>query len=341
MRFSSTLVFASVLLPVVYGHGVITNVQGANGATGAGFGVIADTPRDGTRAKPFQQDSSIIRDREIERGTATACGRTKAGGVNDIATNVAAAVDAGLPTADENGQVSMTLHQVNGDGAGPYTCDVSTDATGNSFQAMTVVTQVPGKNSRSRAKATDFALVAQMPAGATCTGGPAGNACIVRCRNDAAAGPFGGCVAVTTADGAAAAANSTAAATDSADTTTATATATDSADTSAATDAAASTASAATTSAAADAAETPSADLTDADVATAEAEEAEEDEDDEDTTAAAPAKTVTKTAGKNQKVTNKGGVSSLLSKFGGNARDNKRRMVKSRIVAPQHVGMWV
>jgi hypothetical protein len=46
----------------------------------------------------------------------------------------------------------------------PYTCDVSTDATGQNFVAMKVITNVPGTNSRSNAKATDFPLVAQMPA---------------------------------------------------------------------------------------------------------------------------------------------------------------------------------
>jgi len=94
----------------------------------------------------------------------------------------------------------MTLHQVNQDGAGPYTCQVSTDATGDDFQDMTVTTNVPGIASLSTAKATDFPLVAQMPAGTTCTGGPDGNACLVRCRNSAIAGPFGGCAAVTTSD---------------------------------------------------------------------------------------------------------------------------------------------
>ena len=43
----------------------------------------------------------------------------------------------------------------------PYTCEVSTDATGANFAAMTVTTNVPGRNSRSNAKATDFALVAR------------------------------------------------------------------------------------------------------------------------------------------------------------------------------------
>lgn len=83
---------------------------------------------------------------------------------------------------------------------------------------MDVTQQVPGIASISLAKATPFPLVAraslipyrfpvvvpcadagiscvEMPAGMTCTGGPTGDACIVRCRNVAIAGPFGGCVA--------------------------------------------------------------------------------------------------------------------------------------------------
>ncbi len=35
----------------------------------------------------------------------------------------------------------------------------------------------------------------EMPSGIICTGGPNGDACVVRCRNAAIAGPFGGCVA--------------------------------------------------------------------------------------------------------------------------------------------------
>jgi hypothetical protein len=40
--------------------------------------------------------------------------------------------------------------------------EVSADATGNNFVAMQVVTQVPGQNGASGAKATDFPLVAAM-----------------------------------------------------------------------------------------------------------------------------------------------------------------------------------
>lgn len=89
-----------------------------------------------SRVPLIQQDSSIIRDKEIQSDKTDACGRTLAGGVNDIAKQLAgrgpyvyneglhanhvclAADTAGLPTAGADGSVTMTLHQVNGDGAG-------------------------------------------------------------------------------------------------------------------------------------------------------------------------------------------------------------------------------
>ncbi|KAJ7021206.1 hypothetical protein C8F04DRAFT_1141664 [Mycena alexandri] len=213
MFFKTFIVFAAVsssALLNVQAHGTITGVTGANGVQAAGFGIIASTPRDGSTRKPFEQDTSVIRDNEIASGKTGVCGRTAAGGNNDVATQLAAASQAGLPTAAADGSVTMTLHQVNGDGAGPYTCDVSGDG-GNTFQAATVTQQVPGTKGRSKAKATDFALTAQLPAGMACTAGPNGDACLLRCRNPANAGPFGSCVAVAQ-DGAAAAGNATAAA---------------------------------------------------------------------------------------------------------------------------------
>ncbi|KAJ7783600.1 hypothetical protein DFH07DRAFT_864567 [Mycena maculata] len=178
-----------------HAHGTITGVTGANGVQAAGFGIIASTPRDGSTPIPFEQDTSVIRDIEIQSGKTGVCGRTAAGGNNDVASQLAAASQAGLPTAAGDGSVSMTLHQVNQDGAGPYTCEVSGDG-GNTFQAATVTQQVPGTLGLSLAKATNFSLVAQMPAGVACTAGPNGDACIMRCRNPALAGPFGSCVAV-------------------------------------------------------------------------------------------------------------------------------------------------
>jgi len=51
----------------------------------------------------------------------------------------------------------------------------------------------------SLATNTDFPLQVQMPAGMTCEGTVAGvnNVCVVRVRNGAAAGPFGGSAAFT------------------------------------------------------------------------------------------------------------------------------------------------
>ncbi|KAH8923062.1 hypothetical protein BT69DRAFT_1219522 [Atractiella rhizophila] len=191
-----TLAFYA-LLPIVYSHSVITSVNGANGIDSDGFGVDPTTPRDGSANKPFQQDTSIIRDREIASGRAGPCGRTQQAGNVDVQAEMTAAVANGLATAASDGSVTMTVHQVNQDGAGPFTCDVDATGTGQSFQAMQVTQDVPGDvpfvGSLSRAKATDFQLVAKMPAGMTCSG--PGGACLVRCRNNAIAGPFGSCVA--------------------------------------------------------------------------------------------------------------------------------------------------
>jgi len=207
MFFNTFIVFAAIsssTLLNVHAHGTITGVTGANGVQAAGFGIIASTPRNGATPKPFEQDTSVIRDKEIASGKTGVCGRTAAGGNNDVATQLAAASQAGLPTAAADGSVSMTLHQVNQDGAGPYTCDVSGDG-GNTFQPATVSQNVPGAFlGLSLATATDFPLTAQIPAGMACTAGPNGDACIMRCRNAAVAGPFGSCVAVAN-NGAAAA----------------------------------------------------------------------------------------------------------------------------------------
>jgi len=61
-----------------------------------------------------------------------------------------------MPQITAGGQLTMTLHQVNGDGAGPYTCMIDSTGAGTQFEPMTVATNVPGEDSRSRAKAADF-----------------------------------------------------------------------------------------------------------------------------------------------------------------------------------------
>lgn len=82
------IVLLAALVSSVHGHGAMVAVQGANGMTATGMGIDTSTPRDGSRRRPFQQDTSIIRDEEIEEGEAGPCGRTLAGGSNDVAAEV-------------------------------------------------------------------------------------------------------------------------------------------------------------------------------------------------------------------------------------------------------------
>jgi hypothetical protein len=115
--------------------------------------VDAATPRDGSRRNPFQQDST-----RFKNAAADACGETLAGGDNDPATQVPQMLAANpqLPQISPGGEVTMTLHQVNGDGAGPYECMIDSTGAGTQWETMAVATNVPGENSRSDARAEDF-----------------------------------------------------------------------------------------------------------------------------------------------------------------------------------------
>jgi len=210
MFFSTSFIVAFLAAgQLVAGHGAIIKAVGDAGGTGSAIGVVPDTPRDGTKRNPFQQDST-----RFKGDNAATCGQTVGGGENDIQTGVQTVLAANgntLPQVSAGGSLMMTLHQVNGDGAGPYTAEVNTDGTGSTWKALTVMTNVPGTNSRSQAKATDFPLTVAMPAAMACTGSIAGqnNVCLVRAMNAAKAGPFGGCVAIQMAGSAS---NTTAAA---------------------------------------------------------------------------------------------------------------------------------
>jgi len=187
-RTSTLLVLALSAASAVSAHGVVTNIKGANGKTGVGFGV---TDVKGTKLRLFNQASRYV------KGDTSACGSQKLNGKTQTPINEASAlskaVKAGLPTAAADGTISMTLFQVNADGAGPYNCEVSADASGKSFVAMKTINDVPGTKGKSNAKNTAFPLNIQLPSGTKCTG-PSG-ACLVRCKNGNSQ-PFGGCIAV-------------------------------------------------------------------------------------------------------------------------------------------------
>ncbi|KAF4449361.1 hypothetical protein F53441_7340 [Fusarium austroafricanum] len=275
-----SLAIISAFFSLASAHGVVLSVEGANGVSMPGLSIADGTPRDCSSNRcGSQADTSIIRDREIASGRASALGRTQGNGPVDASvmisnflggnganvptnngtaasvgveddlsnlpnrnnkqkrqlgggggflsglfgggrggggdknespeeTSVAATAGdgatSGLPTASDNGEVTMTYRQVNQDGAGPMTADIDATSGGtdpDAFQSAEVTQDVPGLGIQglSLATNTDFPLKVQMPQGMTCEGtvGGANNVCIVRVRNGAAAGPFGGSGAFT------------------------------------------------------------------------------------------------------------------------------------------------
>jgi hypothetical protein len=123
---------------------------------------------------------------------------------SSVASSAGAGASSGLPTCADDGTVTMTFRQINQDGAGPLTADVDGTSGGTkeeAFQSAEVTQDVPGFGFQglSLATTTDFPVTVQMPAGMTCDAsvGGADNVCVVRVRNGAGAGPFGGSAAFT------------------------------------------------------------------------------------------------------------------------------------------------
>jgi hypothetical protein len=116
---------------LVAGHSAIISAVGDAGGIGMGLGVDTSTPRDGTSRRPFQQDATRF------RGDAEATvGETLAGGDNNVEAGtqaIMAEMGDVLPQVTAGGELQMTLHQVNSDGAGPYTCMINADGTAASW----------------------------------------------------------------------------------------------------------------------------------------------------------------------------------------------------------------
>ncbi|KAI9144884.1 hypothetical protein BKA69DRAFT_1121855 [Paraphysoderma sedebokerense] len=198
MRF---IVFAIIAILAVStqveGHGVLLAAHGENGIETPGLGVTMEfSARTGTGGK-FQKDSSIIRAKEIAKGAkASECGRTTGGGKNDIQTQTAkvrsASGNGAFASVTEGKTMKLTMYQVNGDGAGPYTCQLSTSLDAKFSQDLTIVQNAPGKKGNNKAtQMTNNTIEVQIPMGVKCA-----DACLVRCMNPANAGPFGGCVPI-------------------------------------------------------------------------------------------------------------------------------------------------
>jgi hypothetical protein len=107
-------------------HGVILGAVGIDGSpTSIGFGVDPLIARNCTGINPCQQDATLIRDAEIAANSVNSCGRTELNGNIDVGESTEIAIAAGNVTQVQGGtQLTVTIHQVNADGAGPYVCDI-------------------------------------------------------------------------------------------------------------------------------------------------------------------------------------------------------------------------
>ncbi|ORX95201.1 hypothetical protein BCR34DRAFT_608017 [Clohesyomyces aquaticus] len=203
MLYTSSLLAFIALAPSVRSHGVILKAVGVSGPEGQGFLVDQNLARNCTTISPCQQDATIIRDSEITQNIVNSCGRTEIAGNIDVGEQTELELAAKRVTQVTKGStIAVTIHQVNADGAGPYECDLdqSSNAAVN-FVKLQVANNVPGANGLSQAKEQDFTINVKMPADFNCFGASTGDICTVRCRNNAVAGPFGGCFAVQQTDG--------------------------------------------------------------------------------------------------------------------------------------------
>lgn len=98
MRYS--LAFVAAIAATVEAHGLITQIQGANGVTMPGLSVKDGTPRDSPLPiSGAEADTSIIRPNEIASGKASALGRTPNGQPVDAAKAISTFMGTGASSA--------------------------------------------------------------------------------------------------------------------------------------------------------------------------------------------------------------------------------------------------
>jgi len=148
--------------------------------------VVQSIPRNCTSISPCQQDATLIRDTEIAANVVNECGRTELQGNIDIGENTENALAAQQVTQVQSGSMlTITLHQVNADGAGPFNCDMDPTSNGLGLTGQIPLTvmgdNVPGTNGLSQEKTKDFNLTVQMPTDMKCIGGEChGNVSLIR-----------------------------------------------------------------------------------------------------------------------------------------------------------------
>ncbi|KAI0882053.1 uncharacterized protein GGS22DRAFT_54010 [Annulohypoxylon maeteangense] len=173
-----------------------------NNGSAASVGVEDQIP-----ANAGKRDNFFVRGlKDLLGGLTGKSGGTKTSAAQEtsVAATAGKGATSGLPTSADDGSITMNFRQINQDGAGPITAAVDGTSGGtkeDAFKTAEVTQDVPGAGflGLSLATNTDFPLTVQMPAGMTCdaTVGGASNVCVVRVRNNAIAGPFGGSAAFT------------------------------------------------------------------------------------------------------------------------------------------------
>lgn len=89
--------------------------------------MTAALARNCTSINPCQQDATLIRDAEIAANVVNECGRTELQGNIDIGENTENMLAANQVTHVQRGStVTITMHQVNADGAGPFVVSAQT-----------------------------------------------------------------------------------------------------------------------------------------------------------------------------------------------------------------------
>ncbi|KAH7631352.1 hypothetical protein B0T09DRAFT_365684 [Sordaria sp. MPI-SDFR-AT-0083] len=129
------------LTPLVAGHAAIIAAVGDAGGVGMALGIDTATPRDGTRRTPFQQDTTRFRGQ-----AAKTVGQTIKSGTNKVEEGTKAVLDTtkdSLPQVTAGGALNMTLHQINQDGAGPFTCMINADAKATEPPRLTSLWSLP------------------------------------------------------------------------------------------------------------------------------------------------------------------------------------------------------
>ncbi|KAK6517482.1 hypothetical protein TWF281_004134 [Arthrobotrys megalospora] len=128
------------------------------------------------------------------KGTTRKCLATGRGGLK-----------TGIPQVTKGGKLNILVYQVNLDGGGPFKCKIDYKGMGQTWTAPLAVTKNCAGDKHSSFNWPGIGktcwLTVQLPPGLNCHGkfgakGGITDVCLVRCENNAANGPFGGCVPI-------------------------------------------------------------------------------------------------------------------------------------------------